>query len=187
MRRFYGPLLVPPFAVALALALPILALAGGEPVVPGRTGNLPEHPWTLGSQLPNFRAQDLQGKPVALRDLKGAPMLVNLWATWCGACMAELPAIKAIDAKYKSKGLRTVGISLDDRRGEVEMIVGDLEIPYTVLFDPGQLATEVWRADTIPDTFLYDRSGRLVWRYNGIVRPNDPGLEAALKAVTAKP
>ena len=176
-------------SLSLTVLLPAIALAGGEPAGPTiRAAVVAANPWTLGSPLPRFTGQDLADPKRALIGLerfKGQAVLVNLWASWCSPCVAELPALAKLDAQLAPKGLEIVGISLDDRFDEAEMIAGDLDLKYTVLFDPAHVSTDLWHAATIPATFLYDRSGRLVWRHSGILRLEDPGFKAALDQALA--
>ena len=175
-------------ALALLLAAPLaLALIGaGEPVVPGAPGPLPSHPLTVGAELPAFESSTLKGKPFSLRALQGKPVLVNLWATWCAPCMAELPVLQSLFVEWSPRGVEFAAISQDDRKTDVEMVVGDLALTLPVILDLKAVSTELFGAQVIPVTLLYDATGRLVWRHSGRLKAGDPGLAAALAAVAPR-
>jgi peroxiredoxin len=177
--------------VSLALALlPALALAAGEPARPESRGPDLSHPWTLGSRLPAFEGRNLAdrtGGKLALSAFAGRPMLVNLWASWCGPCVSELPGLGRLHGTFGPRGLQVVGVSIDDHVSEAEMVAGDLDLKFTLLFDQTRAASDAWRAASIPASFLYDREGRLVWRHSGVLRFDDPAFVAALEQVVAKP
>jgi thiol-disulfide isomerase/thioredoxin len=121
-----------------------------------------------GSPLPDFTMSDPSGQQLKLPSLKGKPVLINLWATWCAPCIAELPTLQAI-AGRADLDLRVVTISQDmgdpakvqtflDQRGFAQLPAwldtkGDLAFHYGV--------------QTLPATIYYDAAGREVWRYTG--------------------
>jgi len=69
----------------------------------------------IGTDLPDFSAQDINGKPMKLSDIKGKLILVDFWASWCSPCRAENPYMCYIYNRYKSKGLEIVAFSVDDK------------------------------------------------------------------------
>ncbi len=129
-----------------------------------------------------YEAVDLEGKPALLSHFKG-PVLVNLWATWCRPCREEIPALSALADKYRSGGLRVVGISVDDDEKKVRALVDDLKIPYAVWLDARDLASQTFGADALPATFLLDSNKRVVWSRLGIIGANEPDLERAIEAL----
>lgn len=178
-----------PFVLLLAL-VPGLVFAAGEPVRPESRGPDLGHPFTLGSRVPAFEGRNLAdraGGRLSLAKFAGRPMLVNLWASWCGPCVAELPGLGRLHGTFGPRGLEIVGVSIDDHASEAEMVAGDLELKFTLLFDQDRKASDTWRAESIPASFLYDREGRLVWRHSGVLRFDDPDFKAALEQVVAKP
>ncbi|HEV2533242.1 TlpA disulfide reductase family protein [Phenylobacterium sp.] len=69
---------------------------------------------------PPIRLQRLDGAPVASADLKGKVVLLDLWATWCAPCLAGLPRIAELQARYVRRGLVVLGVALDDDRGKLD-------------------------------------------------------------------
>jgi thiol-disulfide isomerase/thioredoxin len=121
-----------------------------------------------GSALPDFLLKDPAGKELQLASLKGKPLLINLWATWCAPCVAELPALNRL-ATARGDSLKVLTISQDMAKPEAiapflqERGVTRLE-PW---IDPaGDLAMQ-YDVQTLPTTIYYDATGHEVWRLTG--------------------
>lgn len=121
-----------------------------------------------GADLPPITVQDASGKTLALASLKGKPVLINLWATWCAPCVVELPTLNAI-ANRADLNLAVVTISQDMANTEkVQPFLdqrGLAQLPAW-LDTKGDLAFH-YGADTLPATILYDAAGKEVWRFMG--------------------
>jgi thiol-disulfide isomerase/thioredoxin len=125
-----------------------------------------------GSHLPDMSFTDIAGKPVRMVTLTGKPMLVNLWATWCAPCVAELPTLDGL-AGAKGDGLRVLAISQDmGAEGKAATRVkafwdqkGYKHIQPVL--DPEGNASNQYQATTLPTTIYYDAQGREVWRLVG--------------------
>lgn len=121
-----------------------------------------------GSALPDFTLADQQGKPLQLPALKGKPLLVNLWATWCAPCVAELPTLDKLAAD-RSGALRVLTVSQD--MSGTEKVADFLKARGGTHLEPwldpqNELAFH-YEVSTLPTTILYDAQGREVWRYVG--------------------
>jgi thiol-disulfide isomerase/thioredoxin len=125
-----------------------------------------------GSPIPDLTVSGLDGKPVALASLKGKPLLVNLWATWCGPCVTELPTLDQL-AGDKAASLRIVEISQDSgadgaAAAKVKTFWESKNLAHlSTLIDPGGDAMTKYGATTLPTTLYYDAQGREVWRLTG--------------------
>jgi thiol-disulfide isomerase/thioredoxin len=146
-------------------------------------------PLALGQPAPEYTAVDLQGAKVSLAAQRGHAVLVNLWATWCEPCRFELPELAALHERHAPKGLRVVGVSVDPQRSSAEVrdFVQRRKLPYTFWHDPEDRASRLFRVETLPASFLFDKQGKLVWRRVGTVSARDPELETALQRVLAAP
>jgi thiol-disulfide isomerase/thioredoxin len=110
------------------------------------------------------------------------PLLVNFWATWCVPCREEFPDLVKIDADYRDKGLEFVTISLDDLTEMKTSVTSFLraqraKMPVFLLDVPDQgtiieLFDETWHGD-MPATFLYDQTGKVVYKYRGPIKPEE--------------
>ncbi len=120
-----------------------------------------------GKPFPDADLTDPDNDPGQLAELKGQPVLVNLWATWCAPCVKELPTLDALSRS--PKGPRVVVLSQDMApRASVEAFldthkVGDAESWH----DPKMAFSGAVGATVMPTTIYYDAAGREVWRYVG--------------------
>jgi thiol-disulfide isomerase/thioredoxin len=119
-----------------------------------------------GTPLPDFTVGDPGGRKLRLQDLKGAPVLINLWATWCAPCVKELPQL---DALAKAGKLKVVAVSQDmGEPDKVAAFLKDHKVTHLdAWLDPQDELTFRYGTGTLPTTVLYDAQGREVWRYIG--------------------
>jgi thiol-disulfide isomerase/thioredoxin len=171
---------------------PAKAKAAGKPAGAAAKVAVPEEPadpTAVGAVMPDFNAKMLDGKTFDVKEQRGKVVLLNLWATWCGPCRAEIPELIALYGKHSANGLEIVGVSLDDASAEsaVRGFVKEQKITYPIALDPdGKLAND-FRTSVIPTSVLVDRGGKIRWRHIGAIEPNDKELESAvLKAIAAK-
>jgi peroxiredoxin len=112
-------------------------------------------------QKADFTLTDLQGKTWHFGDLRGKVVLVNFWATWCPPCRKEMPDLQALYDKYKDQGFLVLAIS-DEEAAKVSPFIGQRQISYPVLLDPGDKVHQEYEVEGIPKSFVYDRAGKLV-------------------------
>lgn len=133
-------------------------------------------------KAPNFSLKTADGTVIDLSRLKGKTVVVNFWATWCGPCRAEIPAFLEVYAKYKSKGLEIVGISLDQGGwSEVTPFVKKFNIVYPVVIGDDKIAKQYGGIDAIPATFIVDKNGLIVNQHVGSMKKED--LENLIKGI----
>jgi peroxiredoxin len=162
-----------------------IALIGGAAACAG-DATLARAP-QVGDPLPAFVFASLDGDSVALADLAGSPVLLNLWATWCPPCRAEIPFLQTIHEEFAPLGLRVVGISADNAGalGQVRDFLAEAEVTYENLLDPRGESMEVFRLLGLPATYLVDREGNLALMRTGPVSEADEAFMEALRTVTA--
>jgi thiol-disulfide isomerase/thioredoxin len=123
-----------------------------------------------GEEAPAAKFQDPDGEEISLAAFHGAPVVVNLWATWCAPCVKELPTINAVARSHDRDGsLGVIAVSQDTGpQGSVEAFLQKLKVddlgPY---HDPKMALSGSLNAQVLPTTILYDANGREVWRYVG--------------------
>lgn len=113
--------------------------------------------------------KDINGQAWRLEDQLGKIVLVNFWATWCPPCREETPGLIRLARAYETKGLRIVGIAMDE--GEtipVALFASRYGIPYPILL-PGKEFALAGRVNSLPTTFLIDQRGRVAKTYIGAV------------------
>ncbi len=120
-----------------------------------------------GSALPEFTLNDPADKPLLLSSLKGKPLLINLWATWCGPCVLEMPMLEKL-AAAKAGELKVLTVSQDLEAAPVARFFTEhgLHSVEPWLDPQGSLAAH-YGATTLPTTIYYDANGREVWRLIG--------------------
>lgn len=121
-----------------------------------------------GEALPPITLTDHAGRKLALPSLTGKPLLVNLWATWCAPCVAELPTLDTL-ATSRASDLRVLTVSQD--MSGTEKVADFLKARGATHLEPwldpkNDLAFH-YQVTTLPTTILYDANGREVWRYVG--------------------
>ena len=124
-----------------------------------------------GSALPDFTLKNPAGQELQLASLKGQPLLINLWATWCAPCVAELPQLDKIAADTPRLKVLTVNQDMEKLDKVAPFLNAHGAAPGTTRLEPwlnpdNSLAFQ-FGADTLPATILYDSAGREVWRTIG--------------------
>jgi len=109
----------------------------------------------------DFSLKDLRGKKVTLSDLRGKIVLVNFWATWCAPCRVEMQDLDALSRYFAPQGL--VVLSITDEDGfKVSQFFGGAKYNPEVLLDPGGKVHEQFHVTGIPNTYLFNRDGKLL-------------------------
>lgn len=141
-----------------------------------------------GDPAPPFTAVSLAGgSPVSISDYLGETLLVNLWATWCHPCRTETPYLQSVYERYRDRGLRILGVSVDLRADSAAVVdfVEEFGVTYDIALDPDATSRHVFLARGIPTSVLIDRDGAVVFSWIGEITEEDPifveGLEAALE------
>ena len=113
--------------------------------------------------LPDLTLADLEGKPRALSEWHGRPLLINFWATWCEPCRREIPLLRKLRAEHAAAGLEVLGIAIDFR-DEVIPYVSQAGIEYPILIaEQNSLVPQAFGLGMgLPTTVFADRSGRIV-------------------------
>lgn len=127
----------------------------------------PMSPPRLGNPAANFTLSDLAGNTVSLADLKGQPVILNFWATWCGPCEAEMPEINKAYLKHKEEGLVVLAINLAEHPDTVKSFVNYYDLAFTILLDRDKAVGKLYGARALPTTYFVDRSGTIVHTYYG--------------------
>ena len=172
------------FSSALALGLALLlahpGMAGSEEMSASEVSWVTE----TGAQMPPYSASRLDGSgELELQELEGKVVLLNFWATWCLPCRHEIPVLKALFQEHRDAGFEVLGVSLDVAGAEdrVLALVAADNIPYTILLDPQDRASEIFRFSGLPASFLVSAQGTLVWSRIGPILEDDAELLAALR------
>ena len=140
-----------------------------------------------GESATDFTYPDKDGKDVSLSDFVGSVVYVDVWATWCGPCRAEMPFLHDLEAEYSDKNITFVGVSVDEeknRQAWLDMMV-DKDMKGVQLFADGwSQITKDYAINGIPRFMLFDAEGN-VSNLNAD-RPSSEGIRPALDALLAE-
>lgn len=119
-------------------------------------------------QLPTV---DFDGYRALLQDLRGSPVVVNVWAAWCGPCREEAPGLSAAAKRYRGR-VQFLGVDILDGREAARAFIREFDWTYPSLFDPpGQIRDRLGYFGQ-PVTLFYDARGELAFDWNGPI-PED--------------
>ncbi len=170
---------------ALAAVVSLAACGGGEPADPDTGVQMqPAIVVTPVPSLPDSVSElplmDVAGYEALLAELRGTPVVVNFWASWCGPCEAEAPRFAAAAATYGDR-VQFLGVDILDDRGSAADFLDRHELPYPNVFDPtGAIRTDLGSIGQ-PVTVFYDAQGNLVAKVDGEISEQD--LTANLRAI----
>ena len=134
-----------------------------------RSGSALAAPRAAGPLAPPLELPDLAGRIVSLEELRGTPVVVNFWATWCGPCQREIPSLRELQERFGKSGLRILAVSIDNNPGALDRFVAEQPLPFTVLRDPDSSVAARFGVTTVPSTFLLDARGHVSERIDGEV------------------
>ncbi len=162
-----------------------LTMRGG--FVPLSEPTFPEvdHLRSYGEPDANWIVNGLDGETVRLGDLRGQPVFVNIWATWCGPCVAEMPAIGRLYAELHEQGVAFLVVSEEDV-DTVRKFVKRENLAFPVYISKDGLPPEL-DSSGIPATFILDRSGRVVFKRIGAAQWDAAPVREFLLALRREP
>jgi cytochrome c biogenesis protein CcmG/thiol:disulfide interchange protein DsbE len=167
------------------MVLVVLALAAGFAFVPRITNG-------CGKAAANEPAPDFTATVVAnplepaqtsltLSALRGHPVVLDFWATWCGPCQAEAPIVNAISQRYKDKGLVVIGVNTSDAEGLAARFAAKKGLLFPIVYDEGNAIANKYRADSLPTLVVVSKEGKIVAVRQGVT--SDADLERLVRQV----
>lgn len=135
-----------------------------------------------GYAAPEFTLRDLNGKEHSLSQYKGKVVLLNVWATWCYPCIAELPSLESLSKKLNGDKFSVLAVSIDQISPKaVKQFAEKNNISFSVLLSPDGFFQNLYLTNSIPTTFIIDKSGAIVSRVPGAREWDSPEAVEALK------
>lgn len=161
-------------AYASPLALILLLAACGGSVPPS------EHP-LLGGEVAAQRESSLGGDLVAFPE-KGHITVIDFWSTACVPCAKLMPQVEALYMEKKDAGVRVIGVAIDDNPGLVMNQLAERGVTYPIVLDPNSEIQGKYKVSELPQTFVFDASGKLRFFVKG---GSDDDIAAIQQAVDA--
>jgi cytochrome c biogenesis protein CcmG/thiol:disulfide interchange protein DsbE len=162
----------PQWGVRVGLLLPVLVVLGLLAVALGR------HQQTLavGAALargetppvPAVTLQAFDGSPVALAALRGHPVIVNFWASWCIPCRDEAPLLEDMWRTYRSLGLIVLGVDTQDLEAPARAFIKRYDLTYSNVRDPDGSLGRLFGTTGVPETFFISSDGRILGKFPGV-------------------
>jgi thiol-disulfide isomerase/thioredoxin len=127
----------------------------------------PELAWTAADGTP-ATLTDLDGNPITLESLKGRLVWLNFWASWCPPCQGETPVLRAMDEKYRDKGLSIVGVAVQETAPDVvKQYAERYGLAYPIGFDATADVFNTYRVFALPTQYFVGPDGRILGVVNG--------------------
>jgi cytochrome c biogenesis protein CcmG/thiol:disulfide interchange protein DsbE len=134
-------------------------------------------PVVVGGPAPEFSAFDLNGASRSLDDYRGKVVLLNLWATWCAPCKAEMPSMQRLHEQIQDEDFQILAVSIDrplpdhdpanPLEGKLQIFAESLGLTFTILHDPTSEISTAYQTTGLPASFIVDREGIIVKTVSG--------------------
>lgn len=157
--------------VLVGLAAFLLLPGAQADSVPSAPASAQTIPVEVDFAAPSLTLMDLQGVLHTLEDYRGQVVLVNLWATWCPPCKAEMPTLQEYYESHADDGFMLVAINDGDPKEDVVTFANDYGLTFPVWLDPNYDATErAFKTLNLPSSFVIDRNGTVRLRWVGEIK-----------------
>jgi thiol-disulfide isomerase/thioredoxin len=140
-----------------------------------------------GGQYPDFEVSEFQGKSKKISEIPAKVVLINFWATWCEACMVEMPSIVALRKAYAPRGLEVLAINVDEKPEAVlPPVLKKLGIDFTVYTDAEGKLADLFDVHAIPLTVVLNKDRKELFVQNGEYDWNSADFRAKMDEWLAK-
>jgi thiol-disulfide isomerase/thioredoxin len=134
-----------------------------------------------GSKAPDFELPGAQGI-VKLSSTAGSVVYVDFWASWCGPCRQSFSWMNSMQDKYRSQGLKIIGVNLDAKSDDAKKFLSQIPAKFTIAFDAKGLTPKNYGVKGMPTSFLIGRDGKIISQHLGFKEADREPLEKQIKA-----
>jgi thiol-disulfide isomerase/thioredoxin len=162
-------------AAMTALAAAPLAHAAAEP-----------QPWPASRATPAFELAAWEGPAVSLAALRGQPVLLNFWASWCGPCRIELPSLELLATRHEAEGLQVFAVNFRETDGTLRRFIDETGLTLPVLRDRDGAAAQACGVRVFPSSIAIGRDGRARFSVVGEVDWSGPQARAWIAPILSR-
>lgn len=137
----------------------------------------------IGGYLRDLKLQGFDGKTKKFSDFRGKPLIINVWASWCGPCRAEMGSLERLARRYNGKQFNVIGISTDDDGYAAAAFIKRSKVSFENFIDSNVLLENMLGANTIPLTILVDAHGRVLEKARGAYEWDSPDTVDAIAEI----
>jgi len=149
--------------------------------------NIPDNDDIKEKASYNFSLEGLDGENLDFRSLKGKTVFINLWATWCAPCIAEMPSIHNLYETYAdNEDLVFVMIALENDKQKVKKFIDKKEYKFPVYFPINSQIPKVYKSQSIPTTFVLDSKGYIDYKKIGMANYNSGSFNRYMEKLLNK-
>ena len=134
----------------------------------------------IGSTLRDTPLRSFSGQKRKFSDFRGKPLIINVWASWCGPCRSEMGSLQRLEKRYGGKQFNVIGISTDDDREAAAMFIKRSRITFENFLDSHLVLENMLGADSIPLTLLVGADGRILEKVRGAYEWDSPEIVDAI-------
>ena len=135
----------------------------------------------IGQAAPDFELKTVDGQVYKLSDLKGKPVLINFFATWCPPCRAEMPLLEETYKQYKDQGFVVLAVNLNESDVVITSFQQKLGLTFPIVVDKSDAVSRAYDIVPLPTSYFVDREGVVRGLWKGEIRK--PQLEELLKKI----
>lgn len=134
----------------------------------------------VGGYLRDVKLDGLDGKTKSFADFKGKPLIINVWASYCGPCFAEMGSLERLAQKFGGKTFNVIGISIDDYRQKAMDFIKRSKVTFENFQDHNLVVENMLGARVVPTTVLVDAEGKVLFKAKGAYQWDAPQMIDAL-------
>jgi thiol-disulfide isomerase/thioredoxin len=164
------------YKAILLIILPLMLLVTG--CLAGREPSGAQ----VGELAPDFQLQSLGGEAISLSELRGSPVMLNFWTTWCPPCRAEMPYIQQIYEEWSGRGLVLLAINIGESSAQAKGFLEFYNLSLPVLLDTKKNVARKYNITGIPATFFIDEDGIIQEKIIGAF-PSKEAIEGYLDSI----
>jgi cytochrome c biogenesis protein CcmG, thiol:disulfide interchange protein DsbE len=134
----------------------------------------------------SFSLENIAGGRMTTTDLKGKVAVVDLWATWCGPCLEEIPRFNQLNEAYRDKDVAVIGIAVESPYGDIRSKAKQFNMKYTVLVGNDDAVAAFGGLRGFPTTFVMNKDGRIYKSYMGVSRNKQESIKHDIETLLAE-